>query len=60
MYSIQQGLIKDPETLTSVMDSCGNCGLVGEKTTVAETYLAVSKLFDTVSLKIVPSKMNFF
>lgn len=60
MYSIQQGLIKDPETLTSVMDSGGNCGLVGEKTTVVETYLAVSKLFDTVSLKIVPSKMNFF
>lgn len=38
----------------------GTVGLVGEKTTVADTYLAVSKLFDTVSLKIVPSKTNFF
>jgi hypothetical protein len=61
MYKIQQGLIKDPTTLTNVMDSCGsNVNLVEEKTIVFDTYLDVSEPFDTVPLKNITSKMNLF
>ena len=52
MYRNQQGLIKDPNTLTNVMDSFGQqYELVDVKTTVADIYLDVSEPFYTVPLK---------
>lgn len=38
MYSIQQGLIKDPNILTNVMDSFGSNANSGDEKTIADMF----------------------
>lgn len=61
MYNIQQGFLKDPNTLTTVMDSFGEpYGFGGWRGHGGDTHLDVRELSDTVSLKDKTSKMNLF